>query len=342
MVVSGQPLNNAFFSLYMDAKQEFEWLTLPNEILGYGTNKDERNSSHLLDTKDSAMESLKEFLSVVELACSRLGLVCLQFAQGYIDKNTVINITDTQGNIQRVELNKKKGLDVDNPESVSSYINYLKQNEVDDESIEAELAKAKEDDEYVKALHYVVNETDFSEFDVIVVPGSYAPTYQMAMLRLMLELQNTGAIDPSVLLDYAPVEDREKLKERYDTIMNLRSQLNAMAEELEMMKHNVQSANNQIISTHISAEQAKAKTKLDKALIDAKLKALRDKFLTHIKSKEELLQLEQAIREIVLSTKHEMFLEKVNMKYNEQGVPIETYSEGTSVADDLREYLTRQ
>ena len=305
-VINGQPLNNAFFSLYMDAKQEFEWLTIPNQILGYG-NMNREHSSDLLDIKEGALESLKEFIAVIELACSRLGLVMLQYVQAYVTKETVINITDNLGKIQSLTLNKREGLDVDNEQSVQQWIQSQKQQQVPDEDIQARLAMAIEDSEYVKDLFYVMNETNFTNFDVRVITGSYSPTYQMAMLRLMMELTNTGAVDASVLLEYAPVEDRQKLIERFDTIKQLQNHIYNLEDEIKIMKQNYISAQQALSEQRVTNATAEAKVKLDKLKTEAKIKAMRDKFANQLMTKEKMMELEKEINAMVLATKQDLF-----------------------------------
>lgn len=309
MVVSGQPLNSAFYQLYLDAKSEFEWLTLPNQILGYA--KHEQSSSQLLDVKENAIDSLRDFISILDLACSRLGYLVLQYAQAYIPKDFVINITDVTGAIERIKLNESKGVNVDDEQSVQQYIQAQKQNEVPDEEIQASLAKIKEDAEYVKALEYFVNDTDFSTFDVQVVPGSYSPSYQMAMLRLMMELTNVGAVDPSTILEYAPVENRQALIERFDTVKNLNRQVASMQAELESQQNIMESLQSKLVESGIHVETEKAKIKLDKTYLDAKLKAMRDKFLNMLKHKEQIADLENTITELVLNANHEIFKAKM-------------------------------
>lgn len=305
-VINGQPLNNAFFSLYMDAKQEFEWLTVPNQILGYG-KMNTGQSSDLLDIKEGALESLKEFISVIELACSRLGLVLLQYVQAYVDKETVINITDNLGKIESITVNKKQGLDVENEQSVNQWIQMQKQKQVPDEEIETALAMAIEDSEYVKELFYIMDETNFTNFDVRVIPGSYSPTYQMAMLRLMMELTNTGAVDASVLLEYAPVEDREKLIERFDTIKQLRGYIQNLEDEVKIMKQNYISAQQAVAEQRVTNATEQAKVKLDKLKTEAKIKAMRDKFANQLMTKEKMMDLEKEINAMVLATKQDLF-----------------------------------
>ncbi|MFA7030417.1 MAG: hypothetical protein WC179_09090, partial [Candidatus Cloacimonadaceae bacterium] len=327
MVVGGQPLNNAFFSLYLDAKQEFEWLTLPDQILGFGKQKEQ--TSDLLDMKESAIESMKDFLSVVDMACSRLGLVSLQYVQAFADTNMLVNIPDNKGRRHAVELNKEQGLDMEDDNSVAQYIEYMKQNGASEEEIYETLGKAQEDLDYVKSLEYILNETNFSAFDVRVVPGSYSPTYQMAMMRLMIELVEVGAVDPSMVLEYAPVENREELKQRFDEINRLRSEVESSREEAEIYKKQAEESNKKLINKGISVEQEKAKVKLDRMQAEMKLKAMRAKFKDQLMTEEKMIALENEIKQLLMETQMELFLEKEKVKQT----MVDTNSEGISVDD---------
>jgi len=311
MVINGQPLNNAFYSLYLDAKQEFEWLTVPNQILGFGNDKANQSEYSLLDVKENTLESLKDFISVIELVCSRLGLVCLQYVQAFADENMIVSIPDSLGRRQAVELNKKQGLDIDNEQSIQQFIQYMKQQGKEDEEIQSILAEAKEDAEYVKDLDYVLNETNFAEFDVRVIPGSYSPTYQMAMLRLMMELTQIGAVDPSIVLDYAPVENREELKERFDTISNLRSEVYSLQQDNEHLNSMLRTAKKEVLDSELEAEANKSRLKLNKFEMEAKVKHMRSKFQDQLMTKEKMIELERLINEMVLEAKHQIFMEKI-------------------------------
>ena len=319
--VAGQPLNNAFFSLYQDASAVFEWLTVPNQILGFGQQQYGRQSD-MLDIKESALESLKDFISQIDAACSRLGLVCLQYVQGFISKETVIHIPDNKGAYESVELNKQQGLDIDNEQSVQQYINMLKQKGAQDEEIQSTLAKAKEDAEYIKDLTYVLNDTNFANFDVRVIPGSYSPTYQMAMLRLMMEMVQTGAVDPSVMLDYAPVENREELKERFDLINQQKREIERLNEEVEYQKQLSLRANVNVIEANLRAKETEAGVKIDKLVNETKIKLLKQKFQAQLEADKKKIDLEQLIKEIVLEVEHEAFLAKArNTMQAEGGLP---------------------
>ncbi len=316
--ISGQPLNNAFFNLYQDANQVFEWLTVPNQILGFGQQQYGRQSD-MLDIKESAMESLKDFIAQIDLVCSRLGYVCLQYVQAYVKMETLIHIPDNKGAFEAVELNKKQGLDVDNEESVKRYINHMKQQRVPEEEIQGALARAKKDSEYVKDLYYILNDTNFSNFDVRVIPGSYSPTYQMALLRLMMEMVQTGAVDPSVVLEYAPVENREELKERFDTINMQKAKIFDLEEENKMLKQSMINTQNSYVQASLKVKETEAGVKIDKLVSETKIKLMRDKFQSKLNADKQRIDLEQLIREIIMDVEHELFLKKAESMMKEQG-----------------------
>lgn len=319
ILVQGQPLNNAFFSIYQDAKQEFNNLTLPPEMLGYSNpSAGYQSSSSLLEMKESALDSMKDFVSVIEMACSRLGLVTLQYIQGYVEKNTIINISDMEGRIKSFKVNQEQGLDVNNEQSVAQFIQSMEQNGVSDEEIQDILAKAKEDSDYMESLTYVINETDFSMFDVRVIPGSYSPTYMMAMLKLMMELVNTGSVDPSVPLDYLPTPNKEELKKRFDTINMLNGQVNALEEELESIKRLLEDRNKKMMDNNISTIEAKARLKYDKTLQEQRIKQFRAKAMELIKGKEQQLKFEKLYNDYTVSLERQMFREKVSANDDQQ------------------------
>ena len=156
-----------------------------------------------------------------------------------------------------------------------------------------------------------MNETDFTNFDVRVVAGSYSPTYQMAMLRLMMELAQIGAVDPSVVLEHAPVEDRQKLMQRFDTINQLNSELNDREEEIALLHKELERVQMQLSDQRVTNITDKADLKMQKLLNDAKIKTMRSKFQDQLMTKEKMIELEKIINNMILEAKHDIMKQRL-------------------------------
>lgn len=268
-IVQGQPLNQAFFTMYQDAKLEMEWNTLPNQMLGMmDSEKNGFAPSAILDMKQTVLDSFKDFMSNIELSCTQLGLVVLQFARAYLPEDKIIRIIGEDDML----VNQKVEVDVDNEAQVQEYINYMRQRGVEDEQIQQALADAKEVSEKKKALMYFKNEVDFDKYDVTVIPGSYTPTYEMALLRLMMELLPTGAVDASVVLKYMPVDNREELIGRFDKIQIMTNQLERLEQEKADLESIIKSQNRKLIGAEVEVASSMGKVKIEKDVAMQRIK----------------------------------------------------------------------
>lgn len=313
-VVSGQPLNQAFYSLYLDAKNEFDLATLPQQILGYQDSSKYQSDSQILDKKETVLDSFKDFMYIIDSACCKLARVSLQFIQGYLSKESAISIVGADSVIERIKTSRQEGLDVENEESVQRFIQYQRSQKVDEEDIESIIAKAKNDSEYVKSLFYVIDNTDFTSYDISIIPGSYTPTYQMAMMRLMMELTSAQAVDPSMILDYAPIENRKELKERYDTINRLNAQVEGLIKERDHAIEIAQEANSRVSSVEQGAIVEKTQIKMNKLASEMKIKSLMQKYNDRLTSREERLKLAEQIAQARLKFDAEVLKMKLELE----------------------------
>lgn len=316
IIIQGQPLNQAFFTLYQDAKMEMEYNTIPNQMLGMMDSEKAYQPSMLLDMKQTVLDSFKDFMSNIELACSQLGKVVLQYARAYLPENKIIRIVGYEDLV----VNKSQELDVDDERSVGQYVQYQQQRGVPEEQIQQELAERKNSSDKQKALQYFINEPNFDSYDVTVVPGSYTPTYEMSMFRIMMELAQMGGVDPSVPLQFLPVDNREELVARFDTIRQLQGQLEQNAEQIKEYESLLASYKKQIVGKEIEMEVAKGKVKIDKDIAMGRIKAYFDKHKGRMDNQQAMRDLQNEIREILNDVELEAEKKKLRMR-NDDGSP---------------------
>lgn len=320
LIVQGQPLNQAFFTLYQDAKMEMEWNTLPNQVLGMmDSEKAGYGSSALLDMKQTVLDSYKDFMSNIELACTQLGIVVLQYARAYLPENKIIRILGEED----VVVNKPEMVDVDDEQQVQEYIRYMGQKGVPEERIQEELASMKMSSEKKKAITYFKNDLDFDKYDVTVVPGSYTPTFEMSMLRLMMELLQTGAVDPSVVLKYLPVDNRKELVERYDTIKILQSQIENIENENKELNNLVDSMSKQLISANIKTASEEGKLKIDGEVKMQRIKSYLEKHREKLSTAEARNKMYADIKDIISDVELEAEKQKLKMRAGQE--PLEDF-----------------
>ena len=115
----------------------------------------------------------------------------------------------------------------------------------------------------------------------------------MALLRLMMEMVQTGAVDPSVVLEYAPVENREELKERFDTINMQKAKIYDLEEENRMLKQSMINAQNSYVQASLKVKETEAGVKIDKLVSETKIKLMRDKFQSKLER-----EVDQIVKEV--------------------------------------------
>ena len=309
IIVQGQPLNSAFFTLYQDAKLEMEAATVSSMQLGT-VMPSGMNTSQLLDQREMILDSLKDFTSVIDLACSQLGKVMLQYCSAYLSPEDLLRLLDTTGAQARIRGYLDQGLNVDDEESVSQYIRTAEENNIPVDVIEQNLAQARLDTDFMKALEYYTDMPDFSDMDVVVIPGSYTPTYEMAMMRLMMELAQTGAVDPSVILRYVPSENRQELIERFDTLRKLQGQLEYLEEENKELKSALESLEGEVVTQRINVATIKETSKLEKLKAEEKVKALMRKYEHRLQTREQQQKFKEELTDMLLNIQIEKLKEK--------------------------------
>ncbi|NCB03106.1 MAG: hypothetical protein EOM67_13230, partial [Spirochaetia bacterium] len=117
IVVQGQPINSAFFNLYLDAVRQFDDSTLPAQFLNSMNTPSQH--SDLLQMRENILDSFKDLLGNIDYATSRLGMIVLQFCQAFLGKNKITRIIDGNKRLQTIEKYLKMSLNVDDENSVA-------------------------------------------------------------------------------------------------------------------------------------------------------------------------------------------------------------------------------
>jgi hypothetical protein len=305
IIVQGQPLNSAFFTMYQDAVHQFEQATLPSEVLGFNNSSGRQRVSQLLDIKETVLDTFKDFASNIEKAVAQLGKVSLQYIKAYLKKETVIKINDGEDKFKQIELNKQQGLDMNNPKSVESFVKYLRSQGVSDNEIEQRLNLAMENKEYADSINYIINDINNLEYDVYVIPGSYSPTYKMAILRLMMELYEMNAVDNTAIIENAPIGNKEEMLNRFSENRRLYSENEELKAQIQSIEEVLKSREKELADLGIKNVITEAKFKQEKIIADTRLKAYLSKQRNKLISTEMINKIRDEVRDIQFAAKVE-------------------------------------
>ena len=305
-LIVGQPLNTAFFQLYMNTQQHFQTLSISKEMLGQMNSDQYTSSSTLLDLRDLSLDKYKDFTANIEEALSRLGVVALQYCRAYLKESRMLKIVDGEKRVERFYINQQKGLNIEDEQSVRAFTQRQQQMGVPSSDIKMMIAAAKDDGNFLKSLTYLYNSVNNIDVDIFVVPGSFAPSYRMAMLRLMLELQRVGAADAELILEYAPIENKEKVLERLSVTRQQAAQLEQMQEEFDRMQQLVNKYQTQIIDDQIQLKVTEAGVQQDKITNTARMQQI----LNNNRMKQQIRELvskgDIEMQKILLEVKNEV------------------------------------
>lgn len=131
-----------------------------------------------------------------------------------------------------------------------------------------------------------------------VIERSFAPTYEMAMLRLMLKLYEISAVDNKSVLEYAPIDNKQEVINRYDRISQLQSQVQLLSDELANANALIQGREKELADSRIDQIVQKESLKLTRMQMEQKLKTLRDKYESRLLTREQKLKLKEEIARI--------------------------------------------
>lgn len=311
-VIQGAPTPSAPMDLYMNALKMMEFNTVPNEMIGMGntSNGANGNAAAMIFQKESVMDSFKTLAGIMEDGLERLGVIIMQFVKAYVKEDTIVYITDGESAIEKLELNKKHKLDFENPESIEAFKKKMSEEGVSSSEIESLVLDAKSNDEYAASIaEYIQNNTSDIDFYIKVVPGSYASMFESIKFQTLTMLVQMGSLHPSILIDYAPLDDKEKIKQKSNTMEKAFNEMRDMANQLEQISNEAQKVKEENAKLKEQMVEIENKARMDYLYKDARVKESKakndlnlsiknTKAETSIKAKELLLQLREISKEM--------------------------------------------
>lgn len=304
IVVQAQPLNNAFFTLYQDATQYLFRIYSSMGLDGGAVDSSGQNSSvSLYEKREAVMDSLKVISGIYEAFLKQLGVCILQAWSAYVNKDEIVKCTDAINMVKQVEADLQNGLDVKNEQNLQSWVQMMLQKGVQQAEIDEYIIEAKERSDFIDAVFDTINNINDLEYDVDIVPDSYAPSYQAGKFNIALQLAQSGAVDAETLLELAPLDDKDKIIRRMSITKQLQSQNQQMQEQMQKMQQELDAKNKEIENALKQISVIKHDTDLYKVGVDERYKAKgnvqQDKMMTIEKSR----QLDYAIKELMLELK---------------------------------------
>lgn len=309
-IIQASPTPSAPMDLYLNALNIMEFNTAPKEMIGMSNTSSQSNPAAAIYQKESVMDSLKTLSGILEDALERLGTLIMQYTKAYVKEDTIVFVADGEAALQKLELNKSHKLNFANPASIDAFKEEMRKNGMSSSEIESILIEAKSNEDYANSIsEYIENDTSLIDCYIKVVPGSYASMFDSIKFQIVTMLVNMGALHPSVLIDYAPLEDKESLKLKSNTVekafremQDMSAQMEEMAKEADKIKQENIKLKEQMVEVENNVRMdylyKDARVKESKAKNDLNLHIRDVKSNTALKSKELLSALKETISEM--------------------------------------------
>ena len=307
-IVQGVPTPSAPMELYQNALMIMELNTAPKQMVGMGSSGE--NASASIFQKENLLDSFKTMAGVMEDALERLGSIIIQYVKAYTSEDKIVNIGEGAEVIEELELNKKNKLDASNPKSIEAYTQVMLQKGKSQLEIDNDIDKARSNEEYAaKMEEYITNSTSDLDLYVKVVPGSYASMFDSVRFQILTMLAQMGAVHPSVLIDYAPLDNREEIKKQSNTAEMAFKQLNEMQQQMEGIGKEIEKTKQENAKLKEQMVDVTNKSRMDYLYKDARvkeskaktdlnfaIKQIKDK--TNLQSKELIFNLKQILKDM--------------------------------------------
>ena len=241
------PINNAFFSVVQEGKQDAEYISgVPSAMMGF-TQEQPETYRGLLANDEFGTRRLKSWMSsIVEPCLEHLGRVFQEVAQKHYSIDKVFRIVQPEAGQQEGGEEKEQRI------NIPIYNDYGKV--------------------IGKFLDY-----ESARFDIRVVAGATMPINRWALLEEYFRWFQAGLIDDIAMVAETDIRNKEKLLERKSLYSQLQSQLQQLSEALKDKEGTIETLERQLVQAGIKMkiQQGDNEVRKDVLETEAQQKLLR-------------------------------------------------------------------
>ena len=301
-VVSAQPLNNAFFTMYKDAMEVIGTTTAAQNVK-YGELTLDPNKKE--DWEDAITANMKVTATIFETFLSQLGKVLLQYVQGYTNPDRITEIVDGMMYIQDIKDAQAKGLDTTSDEGIMNWTKKMMDGKESLEKIEDMIFKTKKAIEVTDALADIIREKKNIATDVDIEPESYTSTSQTKTFRLIYSMAKEGILPPEIVVDYLPIPDKEALKAKVGSLRSSARQIQSLNNQLEELTKKLEKMDQENTGLARKVITTKHEAGIDYQRKDMMLKKTDQKKSSAIDKKIKAADARLDLRELLMDLKDE-------------------------------------
>ena len=229
-----QPLNQAFFQIVQEGKEDLEYISgMPAQLQGLASGQEHDTYRGLLAQNEHATRRIRSWMeNVVEPALQQLGLVHKDYAQNLYTTHRVFRLVQPE------------------PE----------------DTLEAEINIPIFDDFGDVIGRW--NDYATTQFDVMIIPGATLPVNRWALLSEYMRWAEAGIVDDIFFLEKADIPDKDRIIKRKSLYAQLQQQIEEREEEIKSLRGDVETLRRQVIQSGIREEIDDTGTKLKKMALE--------------------------------------------------------------------------
>jgi len=228
------PLNNAFFGIVNEGKQDMEYLAGIYSSMQGDTSAQHETYRGMLAMDEYGTRRIKYWLNnCIEPALKQIGKCVAQFSQSVYTANKVFRIVQPNAETKEVEINTPMYNDMG--KGIGKFMDY-------------EVAK----------------------FDVRIIAGSTMPVNRWAYLEELKQLMQLGVVDDVAVLAETDIRNKDKIMKRKSLIGQLQSQVQSMQDAMTDKDGAIETLERQLIQAGIKSKVLQGAMEVNKKVNQTK------------------------------------------------------------------------
>ncbi len=228
------PLNNAFFSIVNEGKQDMEYLAGIYSSMQGDTGGQHDTYRGMLAMDEYGTRRIKYWLNnCIEPALRQVGKVTAQFSQAVYTAHKIFRIVQPNNEMKEVEINQPMYNDMGI--GIGKFMEY-----------------------------------ETAKFDVRMVSGSTMPVNRWAYLEELKQLMQLGVVDDVAVLAETDIRNKDKIMQRKSIISQLQGQIQSLEEGMSDKDGAIETLERQLIQAGIKSKVLQGAMEVNKKVNDTK------------------------------------------------------------------------
>ena len=262
------PINNAFFSVVQEGKQDAEYIAgVPSAMMGF-TQEQAETYRGLLANDEFGTRRLKAWMgSIVEPALEHLGKCFQMISQNHYTAEKVFRIVQP-------EAGQKPDQDKESRINIPIY------------------------NDYGKAIG-LFRDYNSSRFDVRLIAGATMPINRWALLEEYFKWFQAGLIDDIAMIAETDIRNKKQIVERKSMYSQMQGQISSMEESLKDKEGTIETLERQLVQAGIKMKVGDATNEVRKDVLEteAQQKLLRGMLKTEFEKEKMAIKQQVAAGE---------------------------------------------